>query len=202
MSAKRKVVMIGFKPIILTGSKIQLEPLNDSHKQELYTAAQHEAIWNITSAKAFGDKFYSWFDNACLAFQQQEQLPFVVRHIINKKIIGSTRYYHVDPEHRRLMIGYTWYIPEYWGTYVNPESKLLLMTFAFEELQVNRVSFEIDSRNARSHAALTKLGAHEEGVLRQHMVLDNGYIRDTIVFSILKCEWPQVKVGLQERLHG
>lgn len=185
---------------ILKGYRIQLEPLNEKHKHELYHAAQDKSIWMYNSSKAFGDQFYCWFDKAMNCFEQQHHLPFIVRHLSDKKIIGSTRCYDINIEHQRLTIGYTWYIPEVWSTYVNPECKLLLLTFAFEDLKMNRVEFVTDSRNLRSRAAIKKLGAIEEGVLRHHMVLDDGFIRDSVIFSIIKPDWVQVKAMLQLRL--
>lgn len=189
--------MLDIKPTILLGSLVQLEPLNESHKNELYNAAQDESIWTYNSSKAFGDGFYRWFNKAITA---STHLPFIVRRISDKKIIGSTRYYDINPEHHRLTIGYTWYIPEVWGTYVNPECKLLLLKFSFEDAKANRVEFVTDSRNSRSRAAIKKLGAIEEGVLRHHMILEDGFIRDTVIFSITKLDWPQVKSTLQSRL--
>lgn len=185
---------------ILKGSHIQLEPLNASHKDELYSAAQNESIWTYNGSKAFGEKFHHWFDKAMNAFQSRQQIPFIVRRLSDAKIIGSTRYYDINSEHHRLTIGYTWYIPEVWGSFVNPESKLLLLKFAFEALQMNRVEFVTDSRNARSCAAIKKIGAVEEGVLRHHMLLENGYIRDSVIFSIIQPDWPKVKSTLESRL--
>lgn len=192
--------MLNIQSTTLRGFWIQLEPLNESHKNELYAAAQNEVIWTYNSSKAFGERFYNWFDKAIKCFQNQQHLPYVVRRLSDSKIIGSTRYYDIIREHHRLTIGYTWYIPEVWGTYVNPECKFLLLKFAFEDLQVNRVEFVTDSRNARSRAAIKKLGAIEEGILRHHMILDDGFVRDTVIFSIIKPDWPQIKYLLKTRL--
>lgn len=178
---------------------IQLEPLNATHKNDLYHAAQDESIWTYNASKAFGDRFYYWFDKALSCLEKQEHLPFVVRRLADQKIIGSTRYYDIDIHHQRLTIGYTWYIPEVWGTYVNPECKILLLSFVFEELKMNRVEFVADSRNLRSRSAIKKLGATEEGILRQHMILEDGFIRDSVLFSIIKPDWEKVKAALQLR---
>jgi RimJ/RimL family protein N-acetyltransferase len=186
--------------MILQSARIQLESLQEQHRDELYAAAQDEAIWTYSPVSALGDKFSNWFEKALQAFKNQEQLPFVVRRITDKKIIGSTRYYHMAPEHRRLTIGYTWYIPEVWGSYVNPECKYLLLKYAFEDLKINRVEFVIDARNTRSQAAVKKLGASEEGTLRQHMILHDGFIRDSKIYSIIQTEWPAVKAVLADRL--
>lgn len=185
---------------VLKGNWIQLEPLNDSHRDELYAVAQDESIWTYNSSKAFGDRFYRWFDKAVKCLQAEQHLPFVVRRISDKKLIGSTRYYDINSENHRLTIGYTWYIPEVWGSCVNPECKYLLLKYAFEELQANRVEFVTDSRNSRSRAAIKKIGATEEGILRHHMILEDGFIRDTVIFSITKPEWPTIKLNLEIRL--
>jgi RimJ/RimL family protein N-acetyltransferase len=189
--------MLALKPTTLRGSTIQLEPLNETHKNELYNAAQDETIWTYNSSKALGERFYRWFDKA---ISTSTHLPFIVRRLSDTKMIGSTRYYDINPENRRLSLGYTWYIPEVWGTPVNPECKFLLLKYAFEDGQVNRVEFAIDARNSRSRAAIKKLGAIEEGVLRQHIILEDGFIRDTVIFSIIQSDWPQVKSTLQSRL--
>jgi RimJ/RimL family protein N-acetyltransferase len=175
---------------------IQLDPLSESHRAELYNAAQDEAIWTYTTSKAMGDGFHTWFDKALATPSHR---PFVVRRLDDQKIIGSTRFYDINAEHKRLSIGYTWYIPEVWGSYVNTECKYLLLSFAFEEMMVNRVEFSIDSRNARSRAAVKKLGAIEEGVLRQHMIVEGAYVRDTVMHSIIKQDWPVVKLMLESR---
>lgn len=185
---------------VLKGNWVQLEPLNDSHRDDLYAVAQDESIWTYNSSKAFGDRFYRWFDKAVKCLQAEQHLPFVVRRISDKKLIGSTRYYDINSENHRLTIGYTWYIPEVWGSCVNPECKYLLLKYAFEELQANRVEFVTDSRNSRSRAAIKKIGATEEGILRHHMILEDGFIRDTVIFSITKPEWPTIKLNLENRL--
>jgi RimJ/RimL family protein N-acetyltransferase len=114
--------------------------------------------------------------------------------------LGSTRYFHVALEHRRLEIGHTWYLPRLWGGRVNPACKLLLMTHAFEALAMNRVEFRTDGRNRRSQAALRRLGAIEEGVLRRHMIVQHGHVRDTVQFAVTDQDWPAVKNGLEARL--
>lgn len=191
--------MLELTPIVLTGPRIQLEPLNTIHKEELYYAAQDETIWKHNATNGLGQHFLEWFNKALAFVATGEQMPFVVRRLEDNKIVGSTRYYEVIPAHNRLSIGYTWYIPEVWGTHVNPECKFLLLAHAFEALHVNRVQFATDARNSRSRAALKKLGAVEEGTLRRHMLLDNGFVRDSVIFSILPEEWPQIKSKLHDR---
>lgn len=185
---------------ILTGSHIQLIPLEAQHKEALQLVTQNPDIWTYTTANPLGSNFSGWFDSAMKHSQEGQQLMFVVQRLTDKKIIGSSRYYEINQEHQRLSIGYTWYVPEVWGTVVNPECKLLMMKHAFETLNINRLQFATDVRNARSRAALKKLGAKEEGVLRQHMVLPDGHIRDTVVFSVIKPDWQAVKNNLFARI--
>jgi len=172
--------MENFKATILTGYGIQLEPINLIHEAELYQAAQHEIIWTYHASNAFGEGFYPWFAKALQYSENKQHLPFIVRRLYDQTIIGSTRYYDICVEHKRLAIGNTWYIPEVWGSYVNSVCKYLLLKYAFEDLQFNRVEFKTDLRNERSQGALRKLGAKEEGILRQHMILENGFIRDSV----------------------
>ena len=194
--------MIDFQHTLLIGNHIQLEPINESHKEELYHVTQDDSIWTFTSSKAMGHQFDSWFQKALQELEKLEHLPFIVRRLSDNKLIGSTRFYDIQQAHRRLTIGYTWYIPEVWGTYVNPECKLLLLQYAFEELNINRVQFDTDFRNVRSRAAIKKLGAIQEGILRHHMILEDGFIRDTVVFSIIKTDWADVKQKLQSRIQS
>jgi N-acetyltransferase len=193
--------MLNLKPIILNGYHVTLESFNESHRNDLRNAAQDERIWTYNGVKAFGHRFDLWFDKALKNLEITQQIPFVVRRIRDGAIIGSTRYYDISPEHRRLTIGYTWYIPDVWGSVVNPECKYLLLSHAFEALQMNRVEFVTDVRNLRSRAAIKKLGAMEEGILRRHMILEDGYIRDTAVHSIVSPDWPNIKSRLNNRVH-
>lgn len=194
--------MISHMPNILKGHRIQLEPLATSHRDELYALAQDESIWTYNSSKAYGDRFNQWFEKALTSFKEGQHLPFAVRRLSDQMLVGSTRYYDINPANRRLTIGYTWYIPEVWGSHVNPECKYLLLKNAFEELHFNRVEFVTDARNLRSRAAIIKIGATEEGLLRQHMLLEDGTLRDTVVFSITQSEWPAIKSNLESRLRA
>jgi N-acetyltransferase len=184
----------------LTGSYIQLIPLELEHKEVLWNASQNPDIWAFTTTNPLGDHFDAWFEKAWRLTSEGKQQMFVVERLSDKQVIGSTRYYDVSHENKRIMIGYTWYVPEEWGTKVNPECKLLVMQHAFETMNFNRIEFAVDSRNQRSRGALLKLGAKEEGLLRQHIVLANGYVRDTVIFSVIKSEWQMIKNKLLARL--
>lgn len=185
-----RLFMINENPILLTGKFIQLELLQENHYETLKQLSRNEKI--STYSPALKLKFDSWFNKALKQYPEYPQISFIVRTLHDQKIIGATRFYEISPEHKRLAIGYTWYIPEVWGTNVNTECKKLLLKYAFEILLMNRVEFFIDARNGRSRAAVKKLGASEEGILRQHIILDDGYVRDTVVCSILKNEWLRI----------
>lgn len=188
------------EPITLSGKIVNLEPLQEFHREELREIAQDETIWTYFSYNLLGENFDRGFNKALAGFQKHEQLPFAVRRRSDNKIIGSTRFYDIKFEYNRLCIGHTFYISVVRGTQVNPECKFLLLQHAFEILNINRVEFAINARNVPSCAAVKKLGATEEGILRQHMVMESGFIRDTAVYSILKQEWDHVKKRLQARL--
>jgi len=187
---------------VLTGRFVQLEPLDERHRDGLRAAADDERIWAHTLIDARGPGFDRWFDDARARLAAAQQLPFAVRRLADQALIGSTSYLDPAPQHRRVEIGSTWYVPAAWGTVVNPECKLLLLTHAFETLGMNRVQLCTDLRNTRSQAAIAKLGAVQEGVLRNHMITQGGRIRDTVVFSIVVSEWPQVKEALTARVAG
>ena len=185
---------------ILTGRNIQLEPLRKQHEIELYQAAQHENIWTYHVSNGLGQQFYTWFNKSLKKAEEGQCIPYAVRRLEDGMLVGSTRYYDLMPEHKRLAMGNTWYAPEVWGTHVNTESKYLLLKQAFEVLGMNRVEFSTDFLNQRSQAALKKLGAKEEGILRQHLVLESGRARDSVIFSILNSEWNDIKQNLEKWL--
>lgn len=182
---------------VLTGHFVQLEPLEEKHREGLRAAAQDERIWQHTLTAALGPGFDPWFDDLIAKQSTGRQIPFAVRRLATDQLVGSTSYLDIAPEHRRIEIGSTWYNPAVWGSAVNSECKLLLLTHAFETLGMNRVGFVTDSRNERSQAAIAKLGASREGVCRAHKITQGGRVRDSVLFSIIAAEWP----GVKERLH-
>ncbi len=187
---------------VLKGRWVQLEPLGDQHRDALRIAADDERIWVHTLMVARGPEFDRWFDYALSLGAAGRQLPFAVRRLADQVVVGSTSYLDPMPEHRRVEIGSTWYIPDVWGTQVNPECKLLLLAHAFDVLGMNRVSLCTDVRNTRSQAAIEKLGAVREGILRSHMVTQGGRVRDSVLYSIVLEDWPEVKARLIARLAG
>ena len=186
----------------LSGRHVRLEPLAEAHREPLRLAADDERIWRHTITVARGPRFDEWFDDALAQYAGGMRLPFAVRRLADDTLIGSTSYLDVVLKHQRVEIGSTWYRPECWGTTINPECKLLLLAHAFDGLGVNRVAFITDRLNERSQAAIAKLGAVREGVLRAHMVVQGGRVRDSVMFSITSDEWPPVRERLTARLGG
>jgi RimJ/RimL family protein N-acetyltransferase len=189
-------------PIILEGKVIHLEPLSKAHIPALAAAGKDESIWkymvygNLSTLASMG----KWVDDLLRSQASGTDLPFIVVYKKSGIIIGATRFLEMRPLHRSLEIGGTWYTPEYQGTSVNPECKYLMLKYAFEQMKCIRVQFKADLRNDHSIHAIERVGAIREGVLRNHMVLADGTIRDSVIFSILDREWPDVKIRLQERL--
>jgi RimJ/RimL family protein N-acetyltransferase len=125
-------------------------------------------------------------------------LPFVIFDRETGQIVGTTRYADISPEHRSLEIGWTWYHPSVWRSRVNTECKYLLLRHGFETLGTVRIQLKTDLRNERSQKAITRLGAVREGVLRNHRIMKDGYVRHTVMFSIMDSEWPDVKQRLEQ----
>jgi len=162
--------------------------------------------WTFSPVDSRGGPFASWadrwFEVAEAAHGCGTEVVFVVRDVASQRVVGSTRYLNLEPAHGRLEIGSTFYAPAARGTYVNPACKRLLLGHAFEELGAHRVELKCDARNTRSRASILAIGAKEEGTLRQHMVLRDGFVRDTVYFSVLDTEWPSVRSLLDGRVAG
>jgi len=186
---------------VLENAFVRLEPFEDSHKAALRPALDHDAdAWNGMVSAAYGEHFDSWWNAALKARDAGSRIPYVVRRMPDGDIVGTTSLYEIKPEHRRCEIGSTFYRPDVRGTKVNPAAKLLLLQHAFDAGAV-RVEIITDANNAASQAAIRKLGATFEGVLRQHKRTWTGRMRDTVQFAILADEeWPAVKAGLVARL--
>src|SRR5262249_20178904 len=193
---------MSFTVPVLTGGWVQLEPLGAAHREGLRSAADDERIWRHTLVVARGPGFDPWFEDALAQRDAGRQIPLAVRRLADARLVGSTSFLDPSVRHRRVEIGSTWYHPDVWGTVVNAESKLLLLTHAFEVLGVNRVALVTDLRNERSQAAIAKLGAVREGVCRCHMITQGGRVRDSVLFSIIAAEWPQVRERLAARGAG
>jgi N-acetyltransferase len=180
----------------LQGDVVRLEPLCPEHAQGLYNRGRVKADWTYMPRGCFFDlaDTRQWVEEALSA---PSQLPFAIVDTAKDRVVGSTRFLNIRPEHRSLEIGWTWLGQEWQRTAANTEAKLLLLSHAFEELGCVRVEFKADARNERSLQALLRIGATREGVLRNHMTVQNNYVRDSVYFSIIDSEWAQVKKRLQ-----
>lgn len=184
----------------LHGEQVTLEPLTEDHREALRRVAADQDIWTYMPGSAAGELIDEWFNKILEVIKNKQEIAFVVRQTSGDDVVGSTRFLNLAPEHDRLEIGHTFYAKEVWGSKVNPGAKLLLLTHAFEVMGANRVELRCDALNARSRAAIEKLGARFEGILRGHLLLPSGRRRDTAVFAILKSGWPRVRAGLEARL--
>jgi RimJ/RimL family protein N-acetyltransferase len=180
--------------VTLAGRRVTLEPLGEAHARDLRAAAadgELSRLW-YTSVPA-SEGVDAWIAAALAMREHEGALAFAVRDRVSGAVVGSTRYFHVDATHRRLEIGHTWYARRAQRTGINTECKLLLLTHAFEVLDCIAVEFRTHHLNFASRAAIARLGAKQEGILRQHQILPDGTLRDTVVFSIIAPEWPAVK---------
>ena len=193
--------MAFIEPVTLEGRHVRIEPLAREHEAGLKDAAADGELWHLwyTSVPT-PDKTLDWIDAALAMRENLGAMPFVVREPSSGDIVGSTRYFNVDPLHRRLEIGHTWYAKRVQRTALNTQAKLLLLTHAFETLDCIAVEFRTSFFNFASREAIARLGAKQDGILRHHQRLPDGTLRDTVVFSIIAPEWPAVKKNLAWRL--
>ncbi len=198
--------MTSWQPLTerLEGELVVVEPLAAEHEEALFEAGRDREVWAYLSA--FPDayetreRFHSWMQQALAATARGEEGAWAILDRASERPIGSTRYLALRPEHRSLEIGWTWLGRRWWRTGANVETKLLLLTRAFETLGCERVELKTDARNARSRAAMADLPAQFEGIHRHHMALANGGWRDTAWYSVIAPEWPGVRAHLHERL--
>ncbi len=188
--------------VTLTGRKVALlEPMQKEHADELIEAASDGELWNLWyTGVGSSDAMFGYVDQALKMRDEQGAMPFVVRRQSDGKVVGSTRYFNVDAPNRRLEIGHTWYSKSMQRTPLNTECKLVLLEHAFEKLNCIAVELRTHWFNFDSRAAIARLGAKQDGVLRNHQISPNGTLRDTVVFSIIQSEWPTVKAHLRYQL--
>ena len=188
-------------PITLSGHLVELRPLEENHFGELFKAASDKRIWEFyTGDWSVHKRFIQIYYGALDQREKGNEYPFVVYYKPSQSIIGSTRLLDIVPYDRRLEIGGTWLMPEYWATAVNLDCKFALLTFCFETLLTNRVQLKTQHDNIRSAKAIQKIGGIYEGVIREHMLKDDGTYRSSAYFSILRSEWPEVKKELHQKL--
>lgn len=190
-------------PVILEGSRVKLIPLENSHFPDLLEIGKQEKIWeHISINGAERERLLQHLKSAVLKRATGEQYPFTVIDKQQNKIIGSSMFHNIFPEHRRLEIGWTWYDPAYWRTGYNRECKLLLLAHCFETLKTIRVQLVTDENNHRSRIAILGIGAVFEGILRNERIRANGAYRNTAMYSIIDKEWNDVKAKLVNRLNS
>jgi len=189
------------EPVTLKGRHATVEPLALEHQAALADAAADGALWRLwyTSVPA-PEQTRTYIDTALDMRAQLGAMPFVIRDNRNGDVVGCTRYFNVDASNRRLEIGYTWHAARVQRTGINTEVKLMLLTHAFEALECIAVEFRTHWMNQQSRAAIARLGAKQDGILRNHQKMPDGSYRDTVVFSIIESEWPAVKRHLQYKL--
>ncbi|WP_420401763.1 GNAT family N-acetyltransferase [Flagellimonas sp.] len=190
------------QPTTLEGKRAKLIPLQKSHKAELLQAASDGKLWELWFTSVPSEKnIDSYIETALQNQEEGTALPFTIIDKITNQIVGSTRYLNVEAEHRRLEIGATWYAKSNQRSGLNIECKHLLLQHAFEQLKCIAVEFRTHYHNLASRTAISKLGAKQEGILRNHRIDPQGNYRDTVVFSILESEWATVKYGLEHRMN-
>jgi RimJ/RimL family protein N-acetyltransferase len=186
-------------PVILNGKYVRLEPMTEDHIPGLAEIGVGQTFWDFMLYGRMDsvEDMRNWVRDILSRAQNGTDLPFVAIHLASGKVAGATRYLNIMPKDRGLEIGGTWYGTEYQRTPVNTECKYLLLTHAFERLGCIRVQLKTDLRNVRSQNAIERIGAKREGILRNHMILPSGQFRDSVFYSILDSEWPEVKKRLE-----
>jgi N-acetyltransferase len=189
------------EPVTLQGKYVRLEPLKMDHFDPLWSIGQDPELWKLAPYQIdSGEKMRTYIRAALDGQELGVALPFVTIWQATNEIVGSTRFGNIDAPNHRVEIGWTWIDRAWQHTPVNTEAKFLMLHHAFEVWHCIRVELKTDVLNTRSRAAILRLGAKEEGILRHHMITDSGRLRDTVYFSILDDEWPDVKAHLQALL--
>ena len=189
------------RPVTLYGKRVRLEPMRSDHLDPLSVAGAYEELWKWTRTYAHTrESMRRYVEEALAHARAGTALPFVTIDRASGKIIGSTRFANFDHENRHVEIGWTWITPAFQRTHVNTEAKYLMLCHAFEQWGCARVELKTDVLNEKSRNAMLRMGAKEEGVLRKHVLAHGGRWRDTIYYSILDTEWPEVKSFLVNAL--
>ncbi|MCF5148978.1 GNAT family N-acetyltransferase [Pseudomonas sp. PA-6-3F] len=187
--------------ITLTGSTVELQPLQREHKTALLEAAADGQLWNLKVTNVPGpDTIDTYIDTALAGRDAGSVIPFTLVRAGTGQVVGSTRFWKVDRANRKLEIGHTWLAESTQKTGINTEAKLLLLTYAVEVLDCVRVQFTTDELNEKSRAAILRLGAVQEGIVRHERIMPDGRKRNSVRFSIIDSEWLQVKASLQAKL--
>jgi N-acetyltransferase len=187
--------------VVLEGKGVRLEPLAQSHLAGLARAIEDGALWQVpVTFVPHPNDLLEFLSYAESAFQAGRELAFATLDKPSNTVVGSTRFRCAEVAHKRVEIGFTFLAQSFQRTRVNTEAKLLMLAHAFEVWQVNRVELLTDVLNEKSRNAIARLGAQQEGVIRSHMVMRDGRVRDSVLFSIIKSEWPKLKSELERKL--
>lgn len=190
-------------PVALEGKSACLEPLTMDHLEALLRAGADKEIWRyMTSDCATREGMREYIETALAWHRAGTALPFATIDRLSGTPIGSTRFANIVPEHKRVEIGWTWISPPFQRTAINTEVKYLMLQFAFEKLGCNRVELKTNANNWQSRNAILRIGAKEEGTLRSHMVNPDGSVRDTVYFSVIAEEWPELKQRLEAMMRS
>jgi RimJ/RimL family protein N-acetyltransferase len=190
-----------FKEVILEGKVVRLEPLGLKHKEELCAAIADGELWKLyVTLVPHPDNIESFFLQAQANFESGDGISFAIIEKLSNKVVGSTRFMKANLANKKVEIGYTFLGKSWQKTQINTECKFLLLTYAFETLHLNRVELITDYLNNASRNAILRLGAKEEGIMRSHMVMPNGRVRDSVLYSIVRHEWDGIKEHLLFKL--
>lgn len=192
------------EPVTLAGPRVELQPLDElRHRDGLAAAIRDGELWTIAETVVpHPDGLGAFFFDAYRALDAGQELAFATVDRESGAVCGSTRFRMFEGLHRRVEIGFTFLAAAYQRTHVNTEAKLLMLSHAFDTWGMHRVELLTDVRNTRSRAAIARIGATQEGVLRSHMRMPDGHVRDSAIFSIVAAEWPGVRAALEGRLAG
>jgi N-acetyltransferase len=192
---------VNIEPCVLEGEHVRLEPLAMHHCERLAEIGCVEEVWRHLTTHFETEADIRAFIETALKWQSEgTAVPFATIHKTSGLAVGSTRFANIAREHRRVEIGWTWIAPAWQRSAVNTEAKYLMLCHAFESWGCGRVELKTNGRNERSRRAIARIGAREEGTLRNHMVNPDGSFRDTVYFSIIESEWASVKRSLEEKL--
>ncbi|WP_342652906.1 GNAT family protein [Pseudomonas sp. F3-2] len=197
MSAER----VTTAPLALSGKRVELLPLRAEHAPQLLQAAEDGELWNMKVTVIPGPSTVEQYIATALAGRDAGTvMPFAIVHRETGRIVGSTRFWKIDRQHRKLEIGHTWLSQSMQRSGLNTEMKFLLLRHAFEEMNCVRVQFTTDELNEKSRAAILRIGARQEGIVRHERIMPDGRKRNSVRFSIIDDEWPQVKAMLLEKM--
>lgn len=192
--------LMRIEPVVLETDRVRLEPMHRDRLDALFEAGRYDELWRWTSTKATTrDAMAAYMNDALAAAQAGSALPFITVDKPSGSVVGSTRFGNIDRANRRVEIGWTWISPAFQRTHVNSDAKYLMLRHAFDVWGCVRVELKTDVLNEKSRAAMIRLGAVEEGVLRRHMLTYSGRYRDSIYYSILDDEWPLIRARLEAR---